>query len=305
MRILLLHGGWSKERRVSLMESQRVAKALATLGHDVICLDPKKEIHLLVSEAKKSDFVYHCLFEVNGTLEALLDRMGVPRTGSSLESLILAKSKNFCKELFLHHGIPTPDWEVVSEIPLAGWQPKIGCPLVAKPDKGGSSIGVFMISQPNELPTALDFIFDLKDFAILEKRLDGIEISCGVLDGEALPPILIRPKDGPFFNYSAKYTPGEAEEISPAPISKLLSHEIQKLAEKAHNALGLHGCSRTDFIIVDDQPYALEINASPGMTPNSLLPKEALAAGFTYESLIERLVELGLRRSANPNFVGK
>jgi D-alanine-D-alanine ligase len=132
----------------------------------------------------------------------------------------------------------------------------------------------------------------------MEPYLKGVEIACGVLGEEALPPILIRPRTGAFFDYDAKYIPGKAEEIAPAPVDPGLSRDIQRLSLQAHRLVGLQGCSRADFIVENGRPLMLEINSAPGMTINSLVPKEALAAGITYEALMARLLDLGLQRSA-------
>jgi D-alanine-D-alanine ligase len=281
-----------------MMEAERVEKGLHALGHRVIRLDPMVAMERLVTEARKSDIVYLCLKDVNGTVEALLDRLGCPRTGTSLESLILSKSKVALKFLFERHNIPTPVWESLSAPPAASWRPRVGFPMVAKPDRGGSSIGVFMVDTLSQLSPALDYIFNLGDTVVLEPRLSGMEVACGVLEDDALPPILIRPRDAAFFDYQAKYTPGYADEIAPAPIDADLSMEIQRLSLKAHRAVGMEGCSRSDFIVGDDgRPMMLEINSAPGMTFNSLVPKEALAAGISYEDLMARLLDLGLRRS--------
>jgi D-alanine-D-alanine ligase len=298
MRILLLYGGWSRERELSLMEAQRVEEGLRGLGHAVTLLDPLESMDCLIPEAERCDIVYVCLKDVTGTVEALLDRVGCPRTGTSLESLILAKSKVALKLLFEKEGIPTPPWETLIQPPPEDWEPGIPFPLVAKPDKGGSSIGVFIVHKPEELPPALDYIFNLGDTVVMEPYLKGVEIACGVLGEEALPPILIRPRTGAFFDYDAKYIPGKAEEIAPAPIDPGLSREIQRLSLQAHRLVGLQGCSRADFIVENGRPLMLEINSAPGMTVNSLVPKEALAAGITYEALMARLLDLGLQRSA-------
>ncbi len=298
MQILLLYGGWSRERELSLMEARRVEEGLKGLGHAVARLDPLESMDRLIPEAERSDIVYVCLKDVTGTVEALLDRVGCPRTGTTLESLILAKSKVALKLLFQKNGIPTPRWEMLIQPPPEGWKPKMKLPLVAKPDKGGSSIGVFIVHESEELPPALDYIFNLGDTVVLEPFHQGVEIACGVLGEEALPPILIRPRTGSFFDYVAKYVPGEAEEIAPAPIDSALSREIQRLSVQAHRVVGLQGCSRADFIVENGRPLMLEINSAPGMTINSLVPKEALAAGITYEALMARILDLGLQRSA-------
>ncbi|MFW6240128.1 MAG: D-alanine--D-alanine ligase family protein [Thermodesulfobacteriota bacterium] len=241
MRILLLYGGWSRERELSLMEARRVEEGLRGLGHTVVRLDPLEAMDRLIPEAERSDIVYVCLKDVTGTVEALLDRVGCPRTGTSLESLVLAKSKVALKLLFERNGIPTPPWESVIQPPGPEWRPRLPLPLVAKPDKGGSSIGVFIVQTVEELPPALDYIFQLGDTVVLEPWLSGLEVACGVLGEDALPPILIRPRSGAFFDYAAKYTPGKADEITPAPIDPALSREIRRLSLQAHRLVGLEG----------------------------------------------------------------
>lgn len=308
MNILLIVGGWSKEREVSLNGGKGIARALEKLGHRVTVYDPAHDLNGLFDAARGQDFAFinlHGQPGEDGLPQAMLDSIGLPYQGSRPAGSFLALNKAASKIIFRRLGLPTPDWELLTEHPGAGWKHPFGYPIFIKSNIGGSSLGLAKVRSEAELCPALDALFALGGEFIVEPAFPGVEVTCGVLgelvDGvetlRALPPILIRPKahDGEFFDYDSKYTAGGAEELCPAPIPPELTARVQDYALKAHKAFGLSGYSRTDFIMAPDGSLTiLEINTLPGMTQTSLIPQEAAAIGLSFEALLERLIELGL-----------
>lgn len=308
MNILLIAGGWSKEREVSLNGGKGIAAALRRLGHSVTVYDPKTNLNGLFEAAKGQDFAFinlHGQPGEDGLPQAMLDSIGLPYQGSRPAGSFLALNKAASKIIFRRLGLPTPDWELLAARPAPGWQPPFSYPLFIKSNIGGSSLGLAKVHGPVDLVPALDDLFTLGGEFIVEPCHYGLELTCGVL-GEisngaetprALPPLLIRPKSrqGDFFDYESKYSPGGAEEICPAPIAPETAALAQEYALKAHRGLGLSGYSRTDFIMDHDGGLTiLETNTLPGMTPTSLIPQEAAAIGMSFEDLLARLIELGL-----------
>lgn len=300
MRVILIAGGWSEEREVSLAGAKGILPALKNLGHEVVFLDPAEDFARILPEAEKSSFAFiilHGEFGEDGLIQAMLDSVGCPYQGSGPAGSLLALNKAAAKTLFVKNGIPTPGWELLPAPPGPGWKPKIAPPVFVKPNTGGSSVDMSFVRNAADLPAALDLVFNTGRAALIEEYMQGEEVTCAVLDRQALPPILIRPKNAEFFDYKSKYEPGASEEICPAPISEKLTRLVQSLTVRAHRSLGLDGYCRADFIVSEDgNPYILEVNTLPGMTPTSLLPQAAAAAGYTFENLLARLIELGLRR---------
>lgn len=298
MRVLLIAGGWSTEREVSLSGAKGIRKALAALGHEPMDFDPSDGLHKLPDAVRGCDFAFinlHGAPGEDGLVQAMLDRLGVPYQGSGPAGSFLALNKSASKALFRQAGLPTPDWEFLPELPGKDWATALPYPLFAKPNMGGSSVGMTLVQRPDDLPGALALIFALGEEMLLETYHKGREITCGVLGDEALPPILICPKDGAeFFDYDSKYVAGKCDEICPAPIGDALTRRFQDIALAAHKALGLRGYSRSDFILVGDDIQLLEVNTLPGMTPTSLIPQEAEAVGLDFPALIQRLMDLGL-----------
>lgn len=298
MRVLLIAGGWSTEREVSLSGAKGIRKALDTLGHEPVDFDPSDGLHKLPAVAKGCDFAFvnlHGAPGEDGLVQAMLDRIRVPYQGSGPAASFLALNKSASKALFREAGLPTPDWDFIPELPGPDWTTRLPYPLFAKPNMGGSSVGMTLVQNADDLPGALALIFALGEEMLLETYHKGEEVTCGVLGDEALPPILICPKDdAEFFDYDSKYVAGKCDEICPAPISDELTRRIQEIALGAHQALGLRGYSRSDFIVVGDDIHLLEVNTLPGMTPTSLIPQEAEAVGLDFAALIQRLIDLGM-----------
>lgn len=286
-----------------------IEKALVSLGHSVTRFDPETSLNGLLDAAKKADFAFLALHGApgeDGLIQAMLDTVGCPYQGSGPAGSFLALNKAAAKEMFRQNGFLTPDWVLLPVRPPRGWQPLFSYPLFIKSNTGGSSLGMERVARPKDLEEALDRLFAKGGEFIVEPAVDGYEVTCAVLeyrDGDvrALPPILIRPKppagSGGFFDYVAKYEPGAAEEICPAPIPEDLTRKVQDIALGVHKALGLADYSRSDFIVSENgEPVLLEVNTLPGMTANSLLPKAAAVTGMSFEQLIGHLVNLGVNK---------
>ncbi len=298
MRILLIAGGWSCEREVSLSGANIIAQTLTARGHSVTFFDLSTGFDSLLSIAKEHDFAFinlHGAPGEDGLIQAMLDTIQIPYQGSGARASFLALHKAATKQIYRQAHIPTPEWEFLPSMPPAQWKSSLTFPIFAKSNTGGSSILLFCTHNENELREALKKIFAAGCEAILETTIEGQEATCGVLGEQALPPILIRPLAGEYFDYTSKYTQGAAEEICPAPLPASINATMQDLALRAHKALGLRGYSRTDFRITPDgRVFTLETNTLPGMTATSLLPQEAKAIGLEFADLLENLIKQGI-----------
>ena len=298
MRILLIAGGWSSEREVSLSGARVIELALLRLGHEVTFFDLSDGFDRLLTEAKEHDFSFinlHGSPGEDGLVQAMLDAAGCAYQGSGSRGSFLALHKAAAKQIFRQCGLRTPDWVFLAGMPDDDFKLPFPYPAFTKANNGGSSLHLYQTADKAALRAALKDIFACGAEAIIEPMVMGREVTCGILGEEALPPILIEPLCGEFFDYDSKYKKGGARELCPAPISKAATAEVQVMALAAHKALGLSGYSRADFILTDaDVPWLLEINTLPGMTATSLIPLEAAAIGYDFEQLIARLIELGL-----------
>lgn len=304
MNILLIAGGWSPEREISLSGAQTIKSALEQRGHIVRLFDLNLGFSALAVEAKTCDVAFinlHGEPGEDGLVQAFLSRLNCPYQGATTNGSLLSLHKDVAKALFLEAGINVAagvtvnyplDADKINEI-----ESTLTYPLFIKASTGGSSIHLYKADNQSELIEFTNKIIALRYNVLVEEYIQGQELTCGVLDGKALPPILIVPK-GEFFDYVNKYSGADgAAEICPAPISAELTAEIQALAEKAHKTLGLEDYSRSDFILTkENKLYILETNTLPGMTENSLVPKEAKAIGMEFYALIERLLELALKK---------
>ena len=301
MKILLVAGGWSSERVVSLSGAAQIEKALTSLGHEVVPFDLSQDFPGFVRRAKACDFVFLSLHGApgeDGLPQALLDAAGVPYQGSGPAGSFLALNKAASKQLFIEAGLPTPRWVFVPRDAGTSARPDFPLPWFVKPNLGGPSIHMTLVRRAEELPAALEKVFAHGDDALIEEGLSGPELTCAVLGDEALPPILIRPKAGEFFDYASKYEPDASDEICPAPVEPAGTEALSPRSVAAHRLLGLRGYSRADFILAPDGLRLLEVNTLPGMTPTSLLPRAAATAGLSFADLIARLIELGLAQQA-------
>jgi D-alanine-D-alanine ligase len=297
MRVLLIAGGWSNEREVSLSGAAQIKQSLINLGHDVIFFDLDPDLGRLMTEARGCDAAFinlHGHPGEDGMIQALLDDIGIPYQGSGPLGSFLALNKHISKQIFINHKLPTPCWQLLTAASKYV-SPDLKFPLVAKPNTGGSSLGMAIIKNSGELQSYVHGIIPGNDEVILEEYIRGLELTCAVLEDRALPPILINPLKGSFFDYASKYDLDGATEICPAPVSEKVSRQVCDLALEVHRILGLRHYSRTDFMMDNNENiYILEANTLPGMTRTSLVPKAALTAGLDFTSLVEKLLALAL-----------
>ncbi|MGQ9602063.1 MAG: D-alanine--D-alanine ligase family protein [Candidatus Bipolaricaulia bacterium] len=307
-RIGVLMGGLSPEREVSLRSGENVYQALKARGYKAIKLDLSSADELIPKLAEV-DIVFICLhggIGEDGTVQALLDCLGKPYTGSGALASRLALDKLLAKGAFLRAGLPTPPY-IHPNLEGEGWLEEamegaehLGFPVVVKPRAEGSSLGVRIVKASLELEAALLETKEQFGDLYIERFIPGEEVTAGILrvEGEdrALPLIELRPKEG-FYNYRAKYTPGATEFIIPAELEPKVTERAQELALAAHRALGCYGFSRVDLRVTEaGEVYILEVNTIPGMTATSDLPKAAQAAGIPFEELVEYMLKTAFKK---------
>jgi D-alanine-D-alanine ligase len=337
-KVTLFLGGTSSERDVSLASGVRIAQALRERGFTVSSVDPATgplsaddEKKILAGGVKsappsedalrrmareslprlvknipspgEADVVFlglHGGYGEDGTIQALLDVVGVPYTGSGHLASAIAMDKDVSKHLFRNADVPTAKWILLTGTDGGGQRAEeealqtIGLPLIVKPSKQGSTVGLSIVKKAAELGPAIAEAFRFDDEVLVEEFIAGRELTVCILGGEALPVGEIIPKHE-IYDYECKYTPGMAVEEFPAKLTKAESDRVQELARRAFAALKLRGCARIDFrMSADGEFYCLEANTLPGMTGTSLAPQAAAAAGVTFPELCERIVRLAL-----------
>ena len=308
IRVALIMGGRSTEREISLASGREVLAHIDRQRFEVVAYDPATDLARLANDAPNLDVAFlalHGLLGEDGAMQGFCEMLGLPYTGSGILGSAAAMDKEASKKIYRYAGLPVAPDMVVGKQPAALLADTakaalsiLGSPLVVKPLRQGSSVGLAIVSGETELVSALNAIFDLEGSALLEKYMPGRELTCGILGNyelTALPPIEIIPAEGHlFFDYSAKYDPGEAQEVCPADIPGDLREELGLLAKAAHQALGCRGLSRSDFMYSNNRLYLLETNTLPGLTSGSLLPKMAAADGLSFCALISFLIDLAL-----------
>ncbi len=343
MRIVVLAGGLSTERDVSISSGILVASALREKGHEVVLLDvftgyeqnicdidalfkqnysftDKVNVGETVSDLSevkenrlnKSDrFIGTNVIEIcteaditflalhggegeNGQLQASLDLLGIKYTGTGYLGSALAMNKGLTKSVFVQNKINTPAGEIFKSIEEAkSWSI---FPCVVKPCSGGSSVGIAKAENEEEYILAVKDAFRYENEIVVEQFVKGREFSVGILGGKALPPIEIIPKSG-FYDYAAKYQTGTTDEICPADIDEQTDKKLRESAVAAYNSLHLDSYARVDFLVDENgEPFCLEANTLPGMTPTSLLPQEAAVEGMNYADLCEKIIEISLAK---------
>jgi D-alanine-D-alanine ligase len=298
--VAVVMGGPSAERDVSIASGTGVVRALGKLGYAARSLDYDAGFVDALRELRP-DVVFNALHGPGGEdghVQAILDWLGVPYTGSGLAACALSMDKHLTKKLLAAEGFPTPAWEIFDltegELPLLPGS--LGLPLVVKPRADGSSSGVAIVKSHEQWSAAVVAAAERRAQLIVEEFIPGREFSCGVLGEDPLPVVEIVPTDD-FYSYESKYQPGMSRHFVPARIEDDLAKRLQMLALSVHRLVGLRDYSRTDFIVTPEgRPYILEINALPGLTPSSLLPEECAAVGIDYEALVDRLVGFALAR---------
>jgi D-alanine-D-alanine ligase len=299
LHVAVLMGGWANERPVSLMSGQGVAEALESRGHTVTRIDMDRDVALRLHEAKP-DVVFNALHGVpgeDGTVQGMMDLMGIPYTHSGLATSVIAIDKELTKQALVPHGVPMPGGRIVRSETLYEADP-LARPYVLKPVNEGSSVGVAIVTAESNYgnPIRRDAEGPWQHFETLlaEPYIRGRELTAAVLGDRALLVTELVPKSG-FYDFDAKYTDGMTEHVCPAQIPP----EIEKLcldyALKAHRLLGCRGTSRSDFRWDDERGeeglFLLETNTQPGMTPLSLVPEQARHCGIDYAQLVEIIIE--------------
>jgi D-alanine-D-alanine ligase len=296
LAITVMLGGPSAEREVSLRSGAAVAQALRSLGHDVTELDPKLPDWALPPKTEVVFLALHGTYGEDGAVQAKLEELGVPYTGCGPAASRIAFDKVLTKQRCLESGVPTAKFIVIESTAASwpmGWQP----PVVLKPVRQGSSVGLQFVERVSDWSNALTEAMRYDDRVLMEERIIGRETTVGILDGETLPVVEVRPKQG-VYDYLTKYTSGASEYLCPAPFDPEIAERIQAAALATFKAIGGRDYARVDVMVrLTGEPVVLEINTLPGMTETSLLPKAAAAAGLSYADLCQRMVDLALRRA--------
>lgn len=302
LHVAVLMGGWSAEREVSLVTGAGVADALEELGHRVTRIDMDRDVARVLMEARP-DIVFNALHGTpgeDGSVQGMLDLMGIKYTHSGLAASVIAIDKQLTKLLLVPHGIPMPGGRIVRSETLYDGDP-IARPYVLKPVNEGSSVGVAIITDGGNHgnPIARGSAGPWTEFEELlaEPFVRGRELTAAVLGTEALGVTELRPKSG-FYDYDAKYTEGMTDHIYPADIPDDVAQACERIAVEAHRLLGCSGVSRADFRWDDERGvdglFLLEVNTQPGMTPLSLVPEQARHRGMSYTQLVQRIIEEAL-----------
>jgi D-alanine-D-alanine ligase len=295
LNITVMLGGPSAEREVSLKTGAAVARALRSLGHAVTELDPKPGEWSVPLATDLVFLALHGSYGEDGQVQSELDELGVLYTGCGAESSRIAFDKVLTKDRCLAAGIPTARSAVIknADAPLPSG---LNLPLVAKPVRQGSSVGLEFIQSAGEWTAALKRSLAFDSEVLVEERIIGRETTVGILADTALPIVEVRPRQGSY-DYKNKYTAGATEYFCPAEFDPETTQRIQHAALQAFRAVGGRDYARVDVMVDrNNNPFVLEVNTLPGMTETSLLPKAAAAAGFSYEALCQRMVDLALER---------
>ena len=309
MKVVVLKGGRSLERGVSLRSGARVEDALERLGHEVVPLDAGSDLVRRLNE-ERPDVAFvamHGLGGEDGTAQELLEILGIPFTGPGVAACTRCMDKVLAKHAMREVGIPTPDFlafnqtafrELGAADSLSQLEQRLGFPLVVKPSRGGSSLGVKFAASAAEVPQALISAFSYDDRVLLERFAAGRELAVSVLGDEALPVVEAIPADGDSYDFEARYEIGRTSFVCPAELSESERAAVTEAALGTYRALGCSGFARIDLILGEAGPQVLEANAIPGLTDTSLLPQAAEAAGLSFEQLVERILDLALQPSA-------
>jgi D-alanine-D-alanine ligase len=308
VKVAVLKGGRSLERGVSLRSGARVENALERLGHEVLPIDVGADLVRRL-EADRPDVAFvamHGAGGEDGTAQELLEILGIPFTGPGASACARCIDKVLAKHAIREAGVPTPDWfgfkqtafrELGAADALGALEASLGFPLVVKPSRGGSSLGVRFAAEPGEIPGALVSAFSYDEQVLLERFIDGREMAVSVLGDEALPVVEAIPAEGDRYDFEARYEIGRTRFECPAALSDGQRAAVVEAALGTYRALGLTGFARVDLILAADGPWVLEANAIPGLTDTSLLPQAAEAAGMSFEQLVERILDLALAPS--------
>jgi len=294
-KVAVMMGGLSREREISIKTGKAILKALTEKRYTVTAIDVREDIgeKLVKGKIECAFLALHGRFGEDGTIQGMLELMRIPYTGSDVLSSALAMHKIMAKKFFLCEKIPTPRFEVFQREEIKkGLQRKISLPLpvVVKPAREGSTIGISIVRKEEELIPAFKKAMEYDEEILIEEFMKGKEITVGILEDIPLPMIEIIPKSG-FYDFHSKYTKGETQYILPARISREKYLYAQEISLKAFQTLGCSGVARVDLMTDENEnPFVIDVNTMPGMTETSLLPKAASYAGIPFEDLVERIL---------------
>ncbi len=307
-RVAVLKGGRSLERQVSLRSGARVEDALGRLGHEVVSIDAG---HDLIRRLREADpdlafIAMHGRDGEDGTVQELLEIIGIPYTGSGVLACGRAMDKVLAKHLMLEAGIPTPEFFAFNETAfrelgaadaLGEIEERLAFPIVVKPSSQGSALGVRFARSAADVPAAIVAAFSYDSRVLLERHVDGRDLAVSILDGEPLPVVEAVPHDDEFYDFEARYEIGRTDFVCPAELPDGLTEAAQELALRTYRLLGCTAFARVDLMLdAGGELTVLEANPIPGLTDTSLLPQAADAAGISFDSLIGRILELALER---------
>jgi D-alanine-D-alanine ligase len=293
--IVVMRGGPSAEREVSLRSGESVANALRRLGHHVTEIDPQPCQWKLPDKTDVVFLALHGTYGEDGVIQGELEHLGVPYTGCGVEASRIAFDKVLTKNRCAATGVPVAK-SLVVDSPETVWPKRWKPPVVLKPVRQGSSVGLQFVDQVEQWPAALKEALKHDSQVLVEPKIIGAECTVGILGDKILPVVEVRPRSGNY-DYQSKYTKGATEYLCPAPFNAETTARIQAAAEGAFRAIGGRDYARVDVMVSHEgEPVVLEVNTLPGMTETSLLPKAAAAAGFSYEDLCQRIVELAMAR---------
>lgn len=297
MKIGVIMGGISSEREISLKTGKEIAANLDKSKYEVeqIVIDKKED---LLEKVKGIDFAFialHGKFGEDGTVQGVLQTLGIPYSGSGVACSALCMDKDMTKKVLRYAGVNTADWVMVKDMENIDEKAveKLGFPVVVKPNSGGSSVATSIVNDKTELEAAVKEALKYDSEVMIEQYIKGDEITCCILDGKMLPVIAIRP-NAYFFDYTAKYSDGGAEEVV-VELQKELHEVVERIALSCSKNLKCAVYSRVDMFIRDGVPFVLEINTLPGMTKNSLFPKSAAAIGMTFPELLDTIIQYSIK----------
>ena len=305
-RILVLMGGFSAEREVSLRSGTAVLKALIKLGYDAKALDLKLSSVQDIVEYQP-DLVFIALHGTDGedgTVQGLLEILNLPYTGSGVASSAIGINKVLTKKMLTFEGIPTAPFTILKKnvfnstsSEIQSLLQNIGLPMVVKAATQGSSIGTYIVKEEKDILQSIQAAFVYDAEVLVEKFIEGTEVTSTVIgnDNTEVLPLIEITSANEFYDFESKYTPGMCNHIIPARVPEHIHDKIAQLSQKVYKSLGCRGYARVDYIIDrDENPFVLEINTIPGMTEMSLVPDAALAVGITFEELVDKIVKLGM-----------
>ena len=298
MKVGVIMGGISSEREISLMSGQEVLKNLNSNNYERIIevvINSKSEV---VEKVKGIDFAFialHGKFGEDGTIQGLLESLEIPYSGCGVLTSAICMNKGLTKRIIQSVGINTAPWITVKSVEDINYDKirEFNYPVFIKPNNGGSSLATFCVKRESDVEAAVQEGLKYDNEVIIEKYINGEEITSFILNGEVFPTVSIKAKKGEFFDYSSKYDKGGAEE-TPIMLEKGLQEIVNEISENIWNVLGCKSYSRVDMIVDNGVPYVLEVNTLPGMTTSSIIPKSAKAKGIEFSELLDKIIEYSL-----------